>query len=932
MALNGGFQSINNTNFYNVQINCSASGSIEYGSQAAICFDYDPVNIICDRKDLSKRIIISQAQINLVSNQNLSSSLMADTNRDISVNITENGHQCFFGYIDPLQFNQPYIHNYNGIQITATDPLGALQDKLIGDVATLNADRGPWATTTLISTILEAVNINSIIYDNIFTGVQGALTGTKINTTQFFGESEDDWMNLYDVLDEICKYFNLYIIYYNGAAHITCTINNTVGVQSLLGAQGVTSFKDVAADASTALGLDTPYNKVKLTCEIEPVPSTLASISDNLYSDYNNKFWYMRDYVSPGEGDHALSGIRQLLRYGTSSYDKDYIVDYFAYVKRNNAWQFGGMQGPQGFQGHQSNGPQSYIEAAGGFEPGQQGAQGAQGIMTADQINTLYYLKNNSFRGAFVSYGRGGRIDGTDNSKQATMNLEDSLVISVNGRYHENYQGNPLGDRGFQAMNGGKTMDQMLEDNETFPVCVYKGIDSLVLTPTDGNITNYIVFSGKILLNPITQKSSINWVGYVQEGNTIYRVKEDWAPRLDGTPNMLFDSDQNIKEHCVPHPDNGDGAYYAQYWGSDSPMSSTTTGGVYGPVENDGLKKFEYKMNSMGSVSDTISKIPMLVCELRVGDKICIENPQRFGMGDSFEWVDATLAASSPWRFISLGIDPRPGDFLVGQEFDIQNNHDHYVNCPEYGMAIPIKASDNLSGPISFKIIGPYNLGYDERIHSVSSHPGHWHEPAAPDWDDNIYNILQYVDSVIISGLQIKICDDNGLISTTKYGTTADNDLVYCAEDTSSLYKNVMDEDVKICTPLTLDECDRWGIKYQNSTSYVLDSNDEYTFRGWGTGANNVKPEDCYVDYMLKEYQAPAKILSTGLRTDKFINSAYGTEINAYVVGSAFSDVYPGDSGSYRIMSYITSLRNKRTSIKFREHKTVTNTQIEESR
>ena len=112
MILTGTFNTYDNKNTYTVTIGdtgvtTTISDPTEdiYGDNKPdliVMFDPDPVIINADRQDLTKRIIISQATINLVSNQNMTDYLFAYTNRSIPVTILNGSNVCFFGYVDPL--------------------------------------------------------------------------------------------------------------------------------------------------------------------------------------------------------------------------------------------------------------------------------------------------------------------------------------------------------------------------------------------------------------------------------------------------------------------------------------------------------------------------------------------------------------------------------------------------------------------------------------------------------------------------------------------------------------------------------------------------------------------------------------------------------------------------------------------------------------
>jgi len=869
MIFTGTFNTYDNNNTYSVTIGdigvtTTISDPTEdiYGtaqSDLIVMFDPDPVIINTDRQDLTKRIIISQATINLLSNQNMTDMLFADTNRSIPVTITRNNNVCFFGYVDPLQFDQGYAHNWESVQVTATDPLGALEQLNVGDLADIDSNT-TITSWNLMMAIFTAAGI-STVNDTINSTVKNAMQGTNIKPDIFFGESEDDWMTLYDTLTEICKYFNLYVAYYNNAANISCTINETSV------AQNISSFKDAAADSSTSISVDDTYSQVAVTAEIEPVDDIIVGYDDDdfLYSDYNNMEKYMTEYVSEGEGSNAYNGFYDLITTGETNYENGYYIDHFCWVMRNDMWDFG---------------DNSYI---------------TQGY--ADQRDVLKYLKDNSGKAAIIGFGKGNKLNKKDNSPVASVPLTNYLVISVNGTFDN-------------SDAGGTTMKDMIQ--AASPVCSYKGLTASILSPSDPRVINYIVISGKILLNPLQPLTGPNWNTETEKlTNTIQGC-------IDARNNYVWPHHLGVWHNTVPMSDNEDGAYYQQEWYRDR--------GISGFIDNNKNQRFEYEYDRPGDSTDRISKLPILACELKVGDKYCVE---RLDEGESgvgkFQWMtEAECAAANNGAGVkpvfTIGIDPKIDDKVVGQSFSIQNNVNYKMGLDKTGTAIPIKASDRLAGEISFKILGPYNLAWNE----VSNYTHGWWFYEKTHWENTLYYVLQYIQSIMVSNLKIEMTSDNGLIN--KNASNADNDLVY-ASNMSTAYIEKLEEDIKICTPLTLEECQRYGVKYQISNSYIYKT-DNTPFYGFTVGSTVTKPEVCLVDYYYKEYCTPAKMITTSLKSASLHNGLNGTGLNYEMMKAYITGVYPGDSSPYRIMSYETSLKEKTTQLTLREYKTQGNMQI----
>lgn len=862
--------------------------TIYEGDDLVVMFDPDPVTITADRQDLQKRVIISQATINLITNANLGEDLFANNNREIPVTVTCEGNTVFFGYVDPLQFNQGWAYKWENIQVNCTDPLGALEETYVGQLS--GVDKSSTLTTIgFITKIFQHIGINVIDVAGIDSTVMNAINNTNIKLWNFFGDSDDDWMTLSECLDEIFKYFNLYAIYYDQAVHITCTINNNPLPIAL------ESFKKAAADSSTSISTDDVYSQAMVTCEIEPVDDLIVSIDDNDYitnlGNFKRSEQYMTEYIS--EGDASYYEFKQLVTGVGTTWERAYTIPNYVQMLKNEAWDFG----PNGYD------KQTF----------------------ATQTDYLRWLRKYSGKGALLGFGRGNKANLRDNSVQGNPEISPYFLISVNGTNNKTDKGGTIMENMIQAAN---------------PVCTYKGLSSAILSPSDPSVTNYIVISGKILLNPLQQLTGPNW------DNDTEKISNDWESVINsyGKASWAFFElgadgkyrTSTILEHTVPYNCEEGWAYYQQQWTGNT--SGDISGyGVYGDLKNEKNKSLEYKYSSIGNETDTISKLPIIACQLCVGDepkegetdmrKYCVE---RLDLGEEgwgvFEWLTMEQVNQLGIQpYFTLGTNPKMDDFIIGQSAEISRNVAG-IN----GTAIPIKASDQLAGNIEFKILGPYNVYWTNIDKSVHSHWIFWKKTS---WSEESVPVLQCISSIMISNLKIDTETDNANLS--EFAQQADNDLVYYS-NYNKAYIEKLEEDLKICTPLTMDECQEFGVKYQISDSYVYDT-DNKPFWGFGQGEPGtdeirpynvyIKPEECLVDYYYKEYNKPAKIIETKLKADALSTwCLYGQKnsdlmINNYITGLTLS-------GNYRIMQYEADLKDETIDYTFREHRTIENNQI----
>ena len=892
MALTGTFKSLSDTYTYTVNIGTTRTATItdptETSARNQIMFADDPVTITCDRQDLTKRIIISQCTINLVSDMNLTNDLYADSDRSISVTVTRGSTRCFFGYVDPLQFDQGYAQPWEEISITATDPLGALSDKNVGKLNQTSYGSGVIVSTwSLLTACLNAVGISSVT-DTINSTVKSSMQNTMIAMSIFYGESEDDYMTLEDVVNEICRYWNLYVCYTGSGALIHGTINESL-TSTALGSQ-----LTIATGSDTSISVDSPYTQVNVKCDIEQQPEAVTSFTDkdSLYSDYQyGPVKYMTEYVSPGEGKTAFNAFYRMIN-GRDPYEnynprnKAYMQDCYVWVKRNDAWKFNGL-------GHQG-----YVEYMGATEGT------GHTSMTAPQQDILSWLKNNNYRGALVAFGKNNKVDMKDDSAQPNCSFKDCLIISINGSYQTE-------GASWQSMQ--TIINNMKTDiANAAPICEYTNINAEILSPPNANIINYLVISGQILLNPVQELSGTNWGSNAAKLTNTLQNAQNACPAWGSVAvEKLYNDSPTMTKHTVDHPDNDDGAYYQQGWYNGQGSIVNTRMGVYGDLENSKNQGLEYKYSQTNNREnwDDINKLPILECELKVGDKYCVERLDQGEQGvGKFEWMTAADASSHGLNpTFTIGINPKPGDFIIGQSHAIENNINWQQNLGgKSGTAIPIKMSDELSGEISFKVIGPCMIMWNQ-----STLDSWWYKDL---WlNMTSIPVLTLIQSIIISDFKVETVSNNGMVWSGASNT--ENDLVYMS-NTNETYKEKLEETVKIVTPLTDDEYHQLNIEYEPSASYVYNS-DSTPFHGWGN--NNTKPEECLVDFLYNEYKVPRKKISFSMKTSA-IAGQNGVAMNTYMLNNKITNVYPGDSNAYRIMQYDISLKYNTMNVEFRQY------------
>lgn len=967
MKFEGTFKTVDNANTYKVEIgNTGNTFEItdptdipELGeSNDKVMFDTIPVTISCNRGDLNKRIIISQAEVNLISNMDLTDYLFAFNDTDIPLKITEISNindvkHVFYGFLDPLQFDQGYAHSYEQVTVTATDPLGALEGIKIDALPGVN-ESSEKTPLELINAILTKIGITDYSTSLINAEVLRCMTYTKLQCQIFFGDDKDDYKSLYDVLETICKYFNLYIAMKDDdGVVITCTINNMPSQVMF------TSFRDIATDESTSISMDDVYTQIQLTCNIEPVEDLIESImaKDSLYSDYDNEEHYMTEYFSEMDGDNidslwaywgfwdALNRTQQQISNDPNSYPYVYRSENYCYILRNDAWDFGegfaGQQGPQGSQGF-NPAYKSYVNVMGGDINHETGAVTKMGAQ--HQYDLLYWMLGADFnnmqgytgvqgparnyqpvcRAALIGFEKQKNINlktTSDNSPQAG-DLNTYLVISTNGQ----------GDQEIAAM---AYYQSLLDPSQNQPLCKYTQLRSNILSPTDNKTTNYIVISGEILLNPLQALSGIS--PWETSRERIGKTYEDTRDHWTGSSGLGWYWNNVGYTNVVGY--NNNHMYYQQKWDK----STFVKGGLYGFLDNSAAKELQYDYSGIGDTNDKISKMPILACQLKVGTgngaKYCVEELWKGEAGiNSFRWMSEFDMIAEEERIyydtgrvynihqcpmFTIGIDPAHDDYIIGKKYQLSANSKLF-KLEKEGMAIPVKVSDMLTGPVEFSILGPFNAQFQNYIHIYES-CWFWE---FDHWFTNPISVLNHCQSIMLGDLKIELTSNNGGLNKLK--TTKDNDLVYYS-NTDPRYLEIDKEDIDICTPLTTEECENWGIKIQTSNSYVYWTAGA-PFRGFVSNGESIRPEYCLIDYLYKEYCSPSRILDTQVKSDAFTNGIYGNSLNIDMLTKYYNGlpikIGANQTVNARIMSYETDLKYKTIDVKFRQHKTITNQQI----
>lgn len=828
--------------------------TIEIGTEKAdVYFSEDPAEIENEVNDTFDVLLRNSAKIRLLCG-NLITNLFSTSCRDAVVNIYKNDTCIFAGFIEPQTLSQPYNNRWDELELNCIDALSALQYSKYKNVGALG----------VIYTFVKAEAAQRSFYDIATEILQGVTEGLDILGNQnikfwydgskavdaqtanryqvfrqlsisdllFMGDDESDVWQQDEVLEELLKYLNLHIVQDGFNFYIFSWESVKAAPDKIIwhdivanstkttAQQAVTIALANVADCDTTISIGDVYNQLLLTAKVEDIESVIESPLDDdlLVSPYINKQKYLTEYSSDGEGKTAYNAFYAMSHNQKTTYGAGAITDWYVQVMRNKQWTFP-MKG---------NTDIDIVDYFGSEGTNQHALPDWLGQAPGAAIVALGSVKMNTAN--------------DDNSPTSKVNMTNYLAVSVNGNGIDNDE--------------NKTYPSVADIQKNIPYAVYTGNKAGgVFSPSDEKTTNYIVLSGKVILNPIMRKTNT----YTNLHN------KEWH---GGLPMGLKENEIYVWHQTVPSRNNGDGRYYTrQYWQAETPDKEVSwhegaDSGFY-PYTGEGPEEYEFKYSAVGDSTDTISKVAVLACMLVIGDK-CVVETGTDGQTTDFVWQkykERSECQSDDEYYqqcFTIGFDPKIGDKLVGTEFGIQNNIDYKMGIDAEGIAIPITKGDKISGQVRFMILGPVNATWDviTRRHPTFFRHTKWSSSSVP--------LLAHVSSILIKSFEVKVYSDNGLISNGN----DDNDIIYMS-DTKETFVNKKDDlEFKINSALTATECAQLGVSNTVKLSTPLNiSTGDGVLEVYDRNGNvKAKPEQIYVDSYYTEYHKPRIVMEQKLR------------------------------------------------------------------
>lgn len=828
--------------------------TIEIGTEKAdVYFSEDPAEIENEVNDTFDVLLRNSAKIRLLCG-NLIKDLFSTSCRDAVVNIYKNDTCIFAGFIEPQTLSQPYNNRWDELELNCIDALSALQYSKYKNVGALGviyafvkaeaAQRSFYdIATEILQGVTEGLDISGNQNIKFWYDGSKAVDAQTANRYQvfkqlsisdllFLGDDESDVWQQDEVLEELLRYLNLHIVqdgfnfYIFSWESVKATPDKIIWHDIVANStktteqQAVTIALANVADCDTTISIGDVYNQLLLTAKVEDIESVIESPLDDdlLVSPYINKQKYLTEYSSDGEGKTAYNAFYAMTHDQKTTYGAGAITDWYVQVMRNKQWTFP-MKG---------NTDIDIVDYFGSEGTNQHALPDWLGQAPGAAIMALGSVKMNTAN--------------DDNSPTSKVNMTNYLAVSVNGNGIDNDE--------------NKTYPSVADIQKNIPYAVYTGNKAGgVFSPSDDKTTNYIVLSGKVILNPIMRQTNT----YTNLHN------KEWH---GGLPIGLKENEIYVWHQTVPSRNNGDGRYYTrQYWQAEAPDKEVSwhegaDSGFY-PYTGEGPEEYEFKYSAVGDSTDTISKVAVLACMLVIGDK-CVVETGTDGQTTDFVWQkykERSECQSDDEYYqqcFTIGFDPKIGDKLVGTEFSIQNTIDYKMGIDAEGIAIPITKGDKISGQVRFMILGPVNATWDV---ITRRHPTFFRHTK---WSSSSIPLLAHVSSILIKSFEVKVYSDNGLISNGN----DDNDIIYMS-DTKETFVNKKDDlEFKINSALTATECAQLGVSNTVKLSTPLNiSTGDGVLEVYDRNGNvKAKPEQIYVDSYYTEYHKPRIVMEQKLR------------------------------------------------------------------
>lgn len=876
MIIQGQFRNTDNE-IINVVINNSLGNDTMTIGEDGLFFGETPVEIETECDDVFEVILSKSCKISLVTKDYFGTNFFASNSREISVNITDNQNNClFYGFVEPNSYNQSFAKRLEEFELNCTDVLGTLEffkykDAKISTYETLvqNSD-----IVTIKDILINCLKVGNTIPNIYFDNSKGLTANNeshlfeqlKLSELIFFEKEFKKMWDKAEVVEDILKYLNLHIIQ-NGRDFYLFDWDNLKNYQSsrnwtnIIDGSTITTTSNLIeltgadhAEDDTNISIGEVVNQINVKCETTQVENIISSPleKNNLDSLFAGKFHYMREYISEGDGERSARGMWQMLNNQPNTYANANYIDWWLHPMFNTKWKF-----------HIANGQGDLTDI---YEK--------NGETAINAYKVAKYVKDHTHTAGIFAIGS-NKTDAaiSDDAPKGKLSLSNFMIISING--NNDITNNPY--------------PTATELQANTPLIEYVGDSGgLTLSPNDDETTNYIVFSGQMCLQPKMLQS-----GYYSQ---MVGMSES---QIANVPIVPSKNDQRGRRYTIkyfknenPKDDNEN-----QYLQNEFNLQMDTEDKTQWPQHQ---LKYNYSVLP-NHREDYVKKLPILECELIIGNKRLIETDVQEDGSSVFQWVQIGNEPTYEYdgetytlTTFTLGVNPKIDDQIIGTTFDIQNTIKIQDNINTEGTAIPITKTDQLSGKMTFKILGVINTTWNN---VTRRHPT-WFRRTR--YQTNDVPILPLCESLLIKDFNCKLYSDNGGNSTTNV-----KDLLYQSAENENAYKT-KEVTFNIITQPTATDKINLSINDGIYLNAMANSNGTPISTIYNSVTEETaKPELHYIDYYFRECTTPKLEMETTLHND--------------VTG--WQNLYYSDNleKTFFTLKQVENLKQKTTTITIRE-------------
>lgn len=782
--------------------------------------------------------------------------------KDGRVEVSVNDKCVFSGWLEPRTLSQPFNEVYDDLSLQCVDSLSATQYsnyKDANDKSAYSSAAGKADMRTFMDLLKEALNkgTDNGSYDvwwDSSRASSSADTGNvfeelRVSDMAFLGDSADDTVTYLDVIESVLKFLDLHIVQYGHDFYIFSWDTIRKGTTSwsiLVGGSAYASLPsctgtatalsaDSVEDMDTQLDIQEIYNQLCLTVSPKGSDTALRSPLDSSgrIPVMGARQYYVTEYAADGDRVEPARAFFDLIKgHSDNGYNSQVWKDYLVRVMRNVYWKIGSGSGV-----------------------GSEVSDWADAALNGNAQNVTIYPEDvvdklrTQLGALLLQVGNIDHKPGTgDTGRQTSVSMSDWLVISVNGNGDDTDSGHYPTDAAIQA---------------AMPLMSYEGGDSTaVYSPSVADVSgegyhNYLVIDGTVTLCPVMETSfEVEKVRRYPSGDDFWKGYYNDYGKIVGPSGKA-----GFLAGISPSRSDRKGRYLAFEWWRDGVQTGTRKGWV--PYTQDGPEQYEYKT---ADNKDTVEKVDILWCMLRIGDKVLVEDKSKRGSIGAFSWrtyktlaecggntqdgIDAYLEQT-----FTIGIDPKIGDKLIGTDFNIASNFDYTTNISaDKGMAIPLPYDAKLHGKMIFQVLGIDNPAWAD-YHMTRHHTMFRHTRYGTDR----IPLMAHVSDILIKDFSMKLYSD--------VGDGRDEDIVYMSRTSHRFYNRKDDLEMKIHSGFTAEEISEHGLSGKIMYTTVCGADGLAVTSVYNKVTKETgKAEKLYVDAYYKELSKPRIILTQNLQ------------------------------------------------------------------